>query len=222
MKYLIELKDVDKVYKTAEAVSFQALKNINLKIKRGEFISIVGPSGSGKSTLMNIIGLLDKPTKGRYIFDGEDVSKLNEDRLAEIRNKKIGFVFQNFNLLQRTTSLDNVALPLIYKGVARGQREKEAEEALSKVKLSDKVNSFPNQLSGGEQQRVAIARAIVTSPETILADEPTGNLDTKTGQKIIEIFERLNSEGKTIILITHSPEIAKKADRTIKIKDGEI
>lgn len=221
MKYSVELKKIDKIYKS-DSVSFQALKDINLSIKKGEFIAIVGPSGSGKSTLMHILGLLDRPTKGTYLLDGHDVSRLKERKLAEIRNKKIGFVFQNFNLLQRTSALHNVSLPLIYSGIGGKEREQRAFKALESLGLKEKVNSKPNQLSGGQQQRVAIARALVTNPEIILADEPTGNLDSKTGKEVIEIFEKLNKEGRTIILITHSKEVAKDAKRVIELKDGRI
>lgn len=222
MKYLIEINGVNKLYKTSDTVFFHALKDINLKIKKGEFAAIVGPSGSGKSTLMNIIGLLDKPSSGIYKLGGEDVSKFPEEKLAQLRNKKLGFVFQSFNLLQRTTALQNTALPLIYAGIPRDKREKMAKKALLEVGLEDKANSRPNELSGGEQQRVAIARALVTNPDIILADEPTGNLDSKTGVQIISLLGKLNKTGKTIILITHSLEIARKADRTIRLKDGKI
>lgn len=222
MKYLIEINGVNKLYKVSDTVSFHALKNINLKIKKGEFAAIVGPSGSGKSTFMNIIGLLDKPSSGIYKLDGEDVSKFPEEKLAQLRNKKLGFVFQSFNLLQRTTSLQNVALPLIYAGITKREREEKARELLEGVGLQDKIRSFPNQLSGGEQQRVAVARALVTNPDIILADEPTGNLDSKSGEEIISILENLNKKGKTVLLITHSREIAKKADRIISLRDGEI
>lgn len=222
MTYIAELTGVGKVYKAGQASPFRALADINLKIKKGEFLAIVGPSGSGKSTLMNIIGLLDKPSSGIYKLDGEDISKFPEEKLAELRNKKLGFVFQSFNLLQRTTALQNVALPLIYAGIPRDEREKLAEKALFEVGLEDKADSRPNQLSGGEQQRVAIARALVTNPDIILADEPTGNLDSKTGAQIVSLLRKFNKKGKTIILITHSLEIARKADRTIRLKDGEI
>lgn len=222
MKYLVEIKRVNRLYKASDTVSFHALKDINLKIKKGEFAAIVGPSGSGKSTLMNIIGLLDKPSSGIYKLDGEDVSKFPEEKLAQARNKKLGFVFQSFNLLQRTTSLQNVALPLIYAGIPKREREEKARELLKEVGLQDKIRSFPNQLSGGEQQRVAIARALVTNPDIILADEPTGNLDSKSGEEIISILENLNKKGKTVLLITHSRETAKKADRIINLKDGGI
>ncbi len=221
MTPLIKLINVNKVFDTGE-VSFQALKNINLTINKGEMVAIVGPSGSGKSTLMNILGLLDRPTAGTYLLDEEAVAKLSADRLASLRNRKIGFVFQQFNLLPRTSSLDNVALPLIYSGISKEERIERAKNALAQVGLSDKLSSRPNQLSGGQQQRVAIARALITNPDLILADEPTGNLDTKTGLEILEILKNLNKEGKTIILITHEQELAKRAKRIIQLKDGEI
>ncbi len=221
MKYSVDITSVNKIY-DSEGVTFQALTDINLKIKKGEFIAIVGPSGSGKSTLMNILGLLDHPTNGSYLLDGMDVSKLKETTLAEIRNKKIGFVFQSFNLLKRTTAIENVMLPLIYSKTKYQERYTRAQKALEAVGLEEKINSKPNQLSGGQQQRVAIARALVTNPEIILADEPTGNLDSKTGNEVLKIFEKLNKEGRTIILITHSNEIAQEAKRTVVIKDGKI
>lgn len=217
-----KLSNINKVYQPSEEVTFQALKDINLTIEKGEFIAIIGPSGSGKSTLMNILGLLDRPTSGTYILDGEDTAKLSEEELAEFRNKKIGFVFQSFNLLPRTTSIDNVSLPLIYSGVPKKEREERAKKALEQVGLSNKFKSLPNQLSGGQQQRIAIARSLVTNPEIILADEPTGNLDSKTTQEIMKILKNLNKEGKTIILITHEPPIAKNAKRIIQIRDGRI
>ncbi|MCR4306166.1 MAG: ABC transporter ATP-binding protein [Candidatus Daviesbacteria bacterium] len=218
---LVRLSKVNKIYKTSE-ISFHALKNINLTVKEKEFVAIIGSSGSGKSTLMNIIGLLDQPTSGVYELEGINTSKLQENDLAGIRNKKIGFVFQSFNLLPRTTALDNVAMPLIYGGVSKDERQVKAKVALKQVGLEDKLASHPNQLSGGQQQRVAIARALVNNPEIILADEPTGNLDSKSGQEIMGIFKKLNKEGKTIIMITHETEIAKNAKRIIRIKDGEI
>ena len=217
----IKLINVSKVYRS-EGTSFQALKNINLEIKSGDFIAIAGPSGSGKSTLMHILGLLDRPTSGSYYLDGKDMAKVSEELLAGLRNQKIGFVFQSFNLLKRTTALKNVALPLIYAGVESGEREGRAKLILEKVGLGDKLLSLPNQLSGGQQQRVAIARALVTDPGIILADEPTGNLDSKSGLEIMEIFKNLHKEGKTIILITHELNIAKVAKRLIKVSDGRI
>lgn len=218
---IVRFSKIDKIYKTGE-VSFQALKNISLQVKKGEFIAIIGASGSGKSTLMHIIGLLDKPTRGLYELDGKNISGLSENDLAQIRNKKIGFVFQAFNLLSRTSALNNVALPLMYAGVASLEREEMAKKALVQVGLSEKLTSYPNQLSAGQQQRVAIARALVTSPDLLLADEPTGNLDSKSGNEIMQIFKKLHKSGKTIIVITHDSDIARDAERIIRIKDGEI
>lgn len=218
---LVKLSKLNKIYTSGE-VSFQALKNINLEVKKGEFVAVIGASGSGKSTLMNIIGLLDHPTSGVYDLDGQDTSHLKENNKAELRNKKIGFVFQSFNLLSRTSALDNVALPLIYAGANKQERGQRAKKALEQVELGDKLNSHPNQLSGGQQQRVAIARALVTNPEIILADEPTGNLDSKSGEEVMKIFDNLHKAGKTIIMITHEMDIAKHAKRVVKIKDGEI
>lgn len=220
--YSVVLDSINKIYHSANNLPFQALNNISLKIKKGEFIAIVGPSGSGKSTLMNILGLLDQPTSGSYELDGCHISQLSQNTLSKLRNQKIGFVFQNFNLLQRASALHNVALPLIYSGVSRTERNDQAKKVLEQVGLSDKLFSYPNQLSGGQQQRVAIARALVTDPEIILADEPTGNLDTRTGTEIMRLFKSLNRHGKTVIVITHSPEIARISDRIIKLKDGQI
>lgn len=219
---LIHFINVNKIYQAAETVSFQALKNINLSVQKGEFLAIIGASGSGKSTLINIIGLLDRPTSGSYNLEGQDTTNSNQDTLAKLRNQKIGFVFQNFNLLPRTSTLQNVALPLIYSGFSKKEREQKAQQMIAEVGLSEKLNSHPNQLSGGQQQRVAIARALVTNPEIILADEPTGNLDSKSGGEIVELFQKLNKTGKTIIMITHEDNIAKHAKKIIHIKDGEI
>lgn len=219
---LVKLSKLNKIYKISEELNFQALKNVNLSINEGEFVAITGPSGSGKSTVMHILGLLDKPTSGSYFLDGHDVSKLGEDTLAEVRNKKIGFIFQSFNLLNRTNALDNVALPLIYSGILEKKRKALAKEELKNVGLLEKLNSTPSQLSGGQQQRVAIARALVTNPDIILADEPTGNLDSKTGSEIIELLKKLNKKGKTVVLITHDLNIAKNAKRIIHVKDGEV
>ena len=218
---LVRLSKINKVYQTGD-VTFQALSNIDLEVRKGEFLAIIGASGSGKSTLMNIIGLLDHPSSGTYRLNGEDVSHLKDDTLAQIRNKVIGFVFQSFNLLPRTSALENVALPLIYAGVSRNEGLERAKQALEQVGLSNKLNSHPNQLSGGQQQRVAIARALVTNPQIILADEPTGNLDSRSGIEIMNIFERLHKEGRIIIMITHEEDIAKHARRKIRIKDGSI
>lgn len=198
------------------------LKNINLQIKQGDFLAITGASGSGKSTLMNIIGLLDHSTTGKYYLEGQDVSLMGHNQLAKARNQKIGFVFQSFNLLARTSALNNIGLPLIYAGLSAADRKQRAQEALEQVGLGEKLNSHPNQLSGGEQQRVAIARALVNNPEVILADEPTGNLDSQSGQEIMKIFNILNRQGKTIILITHEANIAQHAKKVIRIKDGRL
>ena len=219
---LIHLKNINKIFQLDEELTFQALKDINLTINKGDFVAIVGPSGSGKSTLMNIIGLLDRPTSGEYDLEGHNVAQLSNNHLAELRNKKIGFVFQSFNLLPRTSAVDNVSLPLIYSGVTGRERTDRAKKALDAVGLSDKYNSRPNQLSGGQQQRVAIARAIVTDPEIILADEPTGNLDSKSGAEAMQLLENLHSQGKTVILITHDSVTAAHAKRIIRVKDGEI
>jgi len=199
-----------------------ALKEVSLEIEKGEFVSIMGPSGSGKSTLMHIIGCLDTPTFGKVIINNLDISKLKETDLAKIRNKEVGFIFQSYNLLPRTAALINVELPLIYSGIPNKIRHKMAYEALVKVGLEDRINHLPSQLSGGQQQRVAIARALVTSPSIILADEPTGNLDSKSGREIMEIFKKLNNSGHTIVLVTHDQEVANWAKRIIKLKDGVI
>lgn len=218
---VIKLTQVNKVYTSGE-VSFQALKNINLEIKKGEFLAIIGASGSGKSTLMNIIGLLDHPTSGTFELDGQNTANLKDDALAQIRNQKIGFVFQSFNLLPRTSAEENVALPLIYAGAGKTDRLARAKNALEQVGLAEKFESTPNQLSGGQQQKVAIARALVNNPQIILADEPTGNLDTNSGAEVMKIFDRLNKMGKTIIMITHEESIAKHAKRKIRLRDGKI
>lgn len=218
---LLRLTHVSKTYQL-DSLEVHALKNASLEIKKGELVAIMGPSGSGKSTLMHIAGCLDVPTKGKVILDGKDVSHLSEAELATIRNKKIGFVFQTFNLIPRTTALDNVSLPLFYAGVPASKRKILAQKALDQVGLVDRAQHFPNQLSGGEQQRVAIARALVNKPAIIFADEPTGNLDTKAGREIMEIFKKLNKDGNTIIVVTHEDEIAKFAKRIIRIKDGEV
>lgn len=218
---LINLSKITKDYKTEE-ITTNVLKNISLVVKKGDFIAITGRSGSGKSTLMNIIGVLDTPTSGTYILNGIDVSKMKEDDLAFVRNKEIGFIFQSFNLLQRATALENVILPSIYAGVRPEERQKNAIKILKDLGLADKINNRPNQLSGGQQQRVAIARALMNNPELILADEPTGNLDTKSGQDVMNILNKLNKEGKTIVLITHETDIAKHAKKIIHLEDGKI
>jgi len=221
-KMLIEVKNITKVYKSGN-VETKALNGISFFINEGEFVAITGPSGSGKSTLMHILGCLDIPTSGQYFFERKDVSKLSDDELADIRKKKIGFVFQAFNLLPRTTVLRNVLLPLVYTNVSKAKREEIAKKALLSVGLDEKhFHHLSNQLSGGEIQRVAIARALVNDPTIIFADEPTGNLDTKTGEIVLEVFRSLNKQGRTVILITHEKYIAEKAKRMISLRDGEI
>ena len=221
-KTILELKNITKTYITGTN-SFNALNNVSLKIFEGEFISITGPSGSGKSTLMHIIGLLDNPTSGEVILNGRNIAKLKEHQLAQIRNVTLGFVFQQFNLLAKTSSLDNVLLPLLYSDVPNKNRQKIALDLIERVNLSDKTANTPAQLSGGQQQRVAIARALVNNPQIILADEPTGNLDSKSGIEIMKLFHQLNEEeGRTIVFVTHDMDLAKQANRTIIIKDGKI
>lgn len=217
----LSLTDVTKVYYMGDSV-VNALAGVSLTVSDGEFTAIMGPSGSGKSTLMNILGCLDRPSDGSYMLDGQEVSSLADDQLAVTRNKKIGFVFQNFNLLPRMSALQNVALPLIYAGVVKESRLMMAAEALSLVGLGDRMHHKPNELSGGQRQRVAIARALVNSPTIIMADEPTGNLDTKSGDEIMATFAELNRQGKTIILVTHEPDIAAYARRVIHVRDGLI
>ncbi len=222
MKPLIELKNIHKSY-PLDGFDLEILKGINLKIENGEFVAIMGPSGSGKSTLMNILGCLDTPTSGEYLLDGQNVENLDSDQLAEIRNRKIGFVFQGFNLLSRTTAIENVELPMVYSGINDAERRQKATLALKGVGLGERMYHQPNQLSGGQQQRVAIARAIVNDAPIIFADEPTGNLDTKMSVEIMQLFSKLNEELKrTIILVTHEEDIALYAKRIIKIVDGEI
>ncbi len=219
---LIKIDEITKIYHMGD-VEVRALRGVSLEVAEGEFISIMGPSGSGKSTLMNIVGCLDQPTRGRYWLDGTDVSKLNDNQLAEIRNRKIGFVFQTFNLLPRTTAFQNVTLPLIYAGMGARERRQRSRQALEAVGLGDRLDHRPNELSGGQQQRVAIARALVAEPAIILADEPTGNLDTTSGAEIVGIFRQLNKErGITVVFVTHDPEIAEQTRRIIRIRDGMI
>jgi putative ABC transport system ATP-binding protein len=222
MDSLIRVKDLVKVYSLGE-VEVQALRGVSLSIDRGEFVAIMGASGSGKSTFMNILGFLDQPTSGQYLLEGINGENLSRDQLAEIRNRKIGFVFQGFNLLSRTAAIENVELPLLYAGTATSRRKELARKSLSAVGLEGREHHYPSQLSGGEQQRVAIARALVNEPSILLADEPTGNLDTKTSEEIMGIFQRLNRDrGITIIMITHEPDIASFAKRNIHFRDGKI
>lgn len=221
MTKIIETKNIARIYKMGSEI-VQALKSVTMDIDKGEYVAFMGPSGSGKSTLMNIIGCLDTPTDGQYILNNNDVSHLTENELAEIRNKEIGFVFQTFNLLPRASSLDNVALPLIYAGLGRSEREERAYQALENVGLGDRASHKSNELSGGQRQRVAIARALVNNPSIILADEPTGNLDTKTSYDIMDLFQKLHDSGNTIIMVTHEDDIAHYAHRIVRLRDGLI
>ncbi len=220
-KQIISTENISKRYIMGSEI-IDALKSITISINKGEYVAFMGPSGSGKSTLMNIIGCLDTPTGGTYILNGKDVSNMSENELAEIRNKEIGFVFQTFNLLPRSTSLENVALPLIYAGVSKTDREERALQALTNVGLGDRAKHKPNELSGGQRQRVAIARALVNNPSIILADEPTGNLDTKTSYEIMELFDQLHRKGNTIIMVTHEDDIAHYAHRIVRLRDGLV
>ena len=220
-KYVIELSGIKKIYQVG-GQEVAALAGIDLNIAKGEFAALMGPSGSGKSTLMNILGCLDRPTVGSYKLDGQEVATLSDDELAVTRNRRIGFVFQNFNLLSRISAADNVALPLVYAGVGCREREEKAKKILDAVGLGDRAEHQPNELSGGQRQRVAIARALVNDPHIIMADEPTGNLDTKSTKEIMEIFEGLHQEGRTIILVTHEPDIAACASRQLLVRDGLI
>jgi len=219
---LIHLENVTKKYELDDSEFYQALNGISLTIQKGEFVAIMGPSGSGKSTMMHILGALDTPTTGKYKFQGKEISSFTEDELAEIRNKEIGFVFQTFNLLSRTTVIKNVEKPMIYGGIGKEERRKKALNALGLVGIEEKANNLSNKISGGQVQRVAIARAIVMDPSIIFADEPTGNLDSKTSREIMDFFKKLNKEGRTIVVITHEPDIAEYANRKIRIVDGEI
>ena len=218
---IITVDNINKTYKNG-SLELQVLKNISFKVDQGEFLAIMGSSGSGKSTMMNILGCLDNQYEGRYILDGIDISKSTENELSEIRNKKIGFIFQSFNLLPRLTALENVELPLVYSSIPKEERHKRANELLEMVGLKDRTHHRPNELSGGQRQRVAIARALVNNPSIILADEPTGNLDSKSEGEIIEILQKLNKMGKTIVIVTHEPNIGEIAERKIIFKDGEI
>ena len=221
MDKIIEIKGIVKNYQVGTVI-VRALRSVSLDIRRNEYVAIMGPSGSGKSTLMNILGCLDTPTKGEYILNGTDVSKMADDRLAEIRNKEIGFVFQTFNLLPRYTALENVTLPLIYAGVPRHEREDLAVKTLDLVGLGDRMTHKPNELSGGQRQRVAIARALINNPSILLADEPTGNLDSKTSRDIMALLDKIHEDGNTVIVVTHEEDIARHAHRIIKLMDGEV
>ncbi len=221
MDSLISTKEISRIYKMGSEI-IKALQSITIEIKKGEYVAFMGASGSGKSTLMNIVGCLDTATSGSYVLNGNNVSDLTENQLAEIRNKEIGFVFQTFNLLPRATSLENVALPLIYAGLGKSEREERAMATLASVNLDDRASHKPNELSGGQRQRVAIARALVNNPSIILADEPTGNLDSKTSYSIMDLFERLHDDGNTIIMVTHEDDIAHYAHRVVKLRDGLI
>lgn len=220
-KVVIAIRDISKVYRMGAEV-IKALKSVSLDINHNEYVALMGPSGSGKSTLMNILGCLDSPSTGSYILNNIDVSRMDDGDLAEVRNKQIGFIFQTFNLLPRLSSLDNVALPLVYAGISKNQRRDKAAEALNKVGLGDRMSHKPNELSGGQRQRVAIARALVNNPSIILADEPTGNLDTKTSIEIMSIFEDIHNAGNTVILVTHEPDIAEHAHRIVRLRDGLV
>ena len=221
MENLIRIQEITKEFKIGTQI-IRALRSVDLSIDRNEYVALMGASGSGKSTLMNILGCLDTPTSGSYYLRGKDVSRLNDDELAEIRNKEIGFVFQTFNLLPRYKAIDNVALPLVYSGISKEERTERAAEVLRQVGLSDRMDHKPNELSGGQRQRVAVARALINNPSIILADEPTGNLDSKTSAEIMDLFDDLNSQGNTIVLVTHEDDIAERAKREVRMKDGEI
>ena len=218
---LIEVEDLVKIYRTGD-VELRALDGVSFSVAHGEFVAVMGPSGSGKSTTMNMLGCLDSPTEGRYLLDGRDVARLSGDELARVRNEKLGFVFQGFNLLPRLSALDNVALPLVYAGVPARERRERAREALERVGLGKRLGHRPNQMSGGQQQRVAIARALVGRAPLILADEPTGNLDTRTSEEIMDLLVEVNREGKTVVLVTHEPDIATYARRVLHFKDGRL
>jgi putative ABC transport system ATP-binding protein len=219
---VIDVRAVSRLYSVTEEIVVRALDRVSLRIEQGEMVAIMGSSGSGKSTLMNIIGCLDAPTDGRYLLDGVDVRDIAEDDLADLRNRKIGFVFQSFNLVPRTSALGNVELPLAYGGLSRADRRERAREALISVGMHDRFDHLPSELSGGQQQRVAVARAIATDPSLILADEPTGNLDSRSTEEVLDIFEALNEQGRTIVLITHEPDVAARAGRVVRLADGRV
>ena len=219
---VIDVQDVERVYRLGEDVEVRALAGVSLRIARGEFVAIMGSSGSGKSTLMHILGCLDAPTAGRYLLDGVDVRDIAEDDLADLRNRKIGFVFQSFNLVARTTAVANVELPLAYAGLGRRERRARATAALAAVGMEDRLHHLPSELSGGQQQRAAVARAIVTDPAIVLADEPTGNLDSHSTEEILGVFARLNAEGRTVVLITHESDVADRARRVVRLGDGRV
>ena len=221
MSLVIDIKAIRRYFPLGQEI-VKVLKGIDLKIKKGEYVALMGPSGSGKSTLMNLLGCLDTPTAGSYLLSGQDVSNMSDDELAEIRNKEIGFVFQTFNLLPRTTALDNVALPMVYAGATKTQRTKRAQEVLTDVGLADRMDHRLNQLSGGQRQRVAVGRALVNKPSIILADEPTGNLDSKTSLEIMALFDAIHAQGNTVILVTHEEEVAQHAHRVIRLRDGLV
>ncbi len=218
---LISLHEIVKTYKMGD-VEVKALRGVSLEVAPGEFVAVMGSSGSGKSTLMNILGCLDRPTQGRYLLAGRDISAANKDALAELRNQTLGFVFQSFNLLSRTSALENVELPLLYSGVGTAERARRSREALTRVGLGERVDHHPNQMSGGQQQRVAIARALVSNPKIILADEPTGNLDSRTSVEVMQLFQELNAAGITVLLVTHEPDIASYASRVVVMRDGRV
>jgi putative ABC transport system ATP-binding protein len=222
-QHVARIVNVEKVYqKDKAAPPVHALRGVDLDIPRGQYLSIMGPSGSGKSTLMNIIGALDRPTHGQYILDGDDVAKMNDENLSKVRGKRLGFVFQAFNLIPQLTVLDNVVVPLFYQGIDAGERRDRAEAVLKKVELGDRLSHRPSQLSGGQMQRVAIARALVNEPSILLADEPTGNLDTKTGDAILALFDELHQQGLTIVMVTHDPGMEARSERVVKLLDGQI
>ena len=218
---MIELVGISKVYQLG-GIAYPALSDIDLTIERNEFLALTGASGSGKSTMMNILGCLDTPTSGRYVLDGEEVAGLDEDELASVRNRKVGFVFQNFYLMPRMTAIDNVAQPLIYRGIGPAKRREHAEAALGRVGLGDRMRHRPNEMSGGQRQRVAVARALVGHPELLLADEPTGNLDSRTAAEILDLFAQLHAEGQTVVIVTHDPNVAARCHRRVRLHDGRI